>query len=270
MKNYSVLMTMYKKDNPAHARLAIDSMLNQTVKTNDFVLVCDGPLTKELDELIDVYQKNNAGIFNVVRFEENKGLGAALRYGVNICKNDLIARMDDDDIAKLNRCEIELKVFEEHPEVSIVGAYMNEFEENPNEVLRVKTVPVEQADILRFAKRRNPFNHSTVMFKKQDIIMVGNYSEMRTNQDVDLWVRALNKGLIGINVSESLVDFRFDSNTYQRRKDWKNVKLLIEVWSEFYKSGYCRLKDLLYVVVVQLVMFVFPKSVIQWCYDHLR
>lgn len=270
MENYSVLMTMYKKDNPIYARLAIDSMLNQTIKTNDFVLVCDGPLTNELNELIAEYQEKYEDIFNVIRFEENKGLGAALRHGVHVCKNDLIARMDDDDIAKLNRCEIELKVFEEYEDVSIVGAYMNEFEENPNEILRVKTVPIEQVDILKFSKRRNPFNHSAVMFKKQDILRVGNYSEMRTNQDVDLWVRALNKGLIGRNIPESLVDFRFDSNTYQRRKDWKNVKLLIEVWREFYKNGYCRLTDFLFVVVVQLVMFIFPQSVIQWCYDHLR
>lgn len=270
MENYSVLMTMYKKDNPDYAKIAIDSMLNQTLKTNDFVLVCDGPLTEELNALIEIYEKEYPSAFHVVRFEENKGLGAALRYGVTICKNDLIARMDDDDIAKLNRCEIELNVFMDNPDISIVGAYMNEFEENPNEVIRVKKVPLHQDDIVNFSKRRNPFNHSTIMFKKEDILKVGNYSEMRTNQDVDLWVRALNKGLKTKNIPESLVDFRFDAGTYQRRKNWKNVKLLIEVWKEFYHNGYCGLIDLLFVIVVQVVMFVFPKSVIEWCYNHLR
>lgn len=269
MQKYSVLMTMYKGDNPKYARLSIDSMLNQTVKTDDFVLVCDGPLTPELDVLLDEYQKNNT-IFHVYRLPENVGLGAALRYGVTVCKNELIARMDDDDIAKANRCEMEIREFEADNTLSICGSYMNEFDEDNTQPIREKKVPTSLEDIVAFSKRRNPFNHSTVMFKKEDIVSVGNYSLMRTNQDVDLWVRALNLGLKGINIPYALVDFRFDRGTYQRRKNWKNVKLLIDVWKEFYKKKYCKLVDLLYVYFIQIAMFIMPNWLLKWSYDHLR
>lgn len=270
MENYSVLMTIYKKDNPIFVKQSIDSMLNQTVKTNDFVLVCDGTLTSELDTIVDEYNKNNEQIFNVVRLDKNIGLGGALRKGVGLCKNELIARMDDDDIALKNRCECELKIFEENQNLSILGSYVKEFDSNNSGFTRIKKVPLTQEGILEFSKRRNPFNHSTVMFKKSAVIDAGNYSEMRTNQDVELWVRMLNKGYIGMNIDEPLVNFRFDEKTYERRKDWKNVQLLINVWKDFKRKGYCSLGDLFFVELVQMAMFFLPKTIIRWSYDHFR
>lgn len=269
MQQYSVLMTMYKKDVPAYAKLAIDSMLNQTVITDDFVLVCDGPLTEELNELLGEYSRKYP-FFNVVKLPQNIGLGAALRKGVILCKNELIARMDDDDIARPQRCELELLEFEKRHDLDICGSFMNEFESNPTEIIRIKEVPVSQEEILSFSRRRNPFNHSTVMFKKESILSVGNYSPMRTNQDVDLWVRALNQGLVGTNIPEALVNFRFDSKTYQRRKDWKNVKLMIEVWSSFRKNRYCSLLDYMYVVLMQMSAYILPSKCLEWAYNHLR
>lgn len=269
MQSYSVLMTMYKGDSPEFAKLAIDSMINQSVKTDDFVLVCDGQLTKELNDLVAEYEKKEA-CFNVVRLPQNVGLGSALKHGVSICKNELIARMDDDDVAKPNRCELELNEFSKNPNLDICGSFMNEFECNPKEVIRIKEVPIFHRDILKFARRRNPFNHSTVMFKKKAILAVGNYSKMRTNQDVDLWVRALNNGLIGYNIPKPLVDFRFDSNTYQRRKDWKNVHLMIKVWKDFYKRNYCSVVDLSYVIFLQVAIYLMPSKLLKWSYDYFR
>ena len=57
MENYSVLMTVYKKDNPMFVKQSIDSVLAQTILTDDFLLICDGPLTNELDELINTHVK---------------------------------------------------------------------------------------------------------------------------------------------------------------------------------------------------------------------
>jgi glycosyltransferase involved in cell wall biosynthesis len=263
-------MTVYKKDNPEYVKQGIDSMLAQTIRTDDFVLVCDGPLTVELDELIDKYKTDNSTIFNVVRMKKNIGLGAALRHGLPLCKNRLVARMDDDDIACLDRCEKELKYYETHQEVSILGSYVIEFENDISNVIREKEVPTDMPSILAFSKRRNPFNHSTVMIDKEKILAVGNYSEMRTNQDVELWVRSLNSGLIGANLPESLVYFRFDNDTYQRRKDMKNVKLMVKVWNGFYKKGYCRFSDVLKVTIMQYGVALAPTKLIQWAYDHLR
>lgn len=270
MINYSILMTVYKNDSPEYFIQSVSSMLNQTVQTNDFVLVCDGPITNELEKAIETVFANHKDILNLVRLPQNVGLGQALHDGLILCKNEWVARMDDDDIAHLDRCEIELQFIEEHPDLSIVGSYVNEFEDDSKNPIRVKVVPTDEEDILRFSKRRNPFNHSTVMIKKNDIIAAGNYSTMRTNQDVDTWVRILNKGYKGANISKALVDFRFDRSTYRRRKEWRNIKLMISVWHGFYKKHYCELIDFLYVLLLQIAILIMPYKLLVWAYDNKR
>lgn len=270
MKNYSILMTVYKKDNPNDVKISINSMLNQSVKTNDFVLVCDGELTEELNSIVNAYEKEHSDIFNVIRLSQNVGLGEALRYGVLISKNEIVARMDDDDIAHPTRCAEELKFLETHPECSLVGAHVTEFDELPDQPLRVKKVPLGYENIKKYAHRRNPFNHSTVMFRKSAVIEAGNYSEMRTNQDVDLWVRMINKGYVCENLDRVLVDFRFDKDTLARRKEWNNCKLLIEVWKYFYKKNYCSYGDYLFVKCMQIAIYLIPKKLLNWIYNKLR
>lgn len=270
MENYSVLMTVYKKDNPIFAKKSIDSMLAQTHRTNDFVLVCDGELTEELNTVVDTYLIEYPDIFNVVRLPQNVGLGSALNQGVLKCKNELIARMDDDDVAMPERCSREVKYLEENPECVLVGAHMNEFDKNPNVTIRVKKVPIGYDNIKRYARRRNPFNHSTVMFRKTAVLEAGNYSDMRTNQDVEFWVRMLNKGYRCENIDEILVDFRFDSNTLSRRKEWKNSKLMIDIWKQFRKNKYCSYMDYLVVKWVQIAIYIMPKKLLNWVYDNLR
>ena len=270
MVNYSVLMTMYKKDDPKFVKAGIDSMLAQSYKTNDFVLVCDGELTKELNLVVDEYIAQYPDIFNVVRLPQNVGLGAALKYGVPLCKNEFVARMDDDDIAKPNRCEKEIEYLLKHPECVLVSAHMNEFDSDPRNPIRVKKVPIGFESIKKYARRRNPFNHSAVMFRKCAVLEAGNYSEMRTNQDVELWVRMLNKGYRCENIDEILVDFRFDGNTLERRKEWKNSKLMIDIWKQFRKNRYCSYWDYWVVKWVQIAIFLMPKKLLNWVYNNLR
>ena len=270
MLDYSVLMTVYKKDSPEFFLQSVESMLNQTVKTNDFVLVCDGDLTEELETAIRKAFIGNEVILNLVRLPQNVGLGQALHDGLPLCKNEWVARMDDDDIAHPDRCETELRFIEEHPGFSIVGSYVNEFDVDPTSPLRVKVVPTNNDEINKFSRRRNPFNHSTVMIRRDDIIKAGNYSTMRTNQDVDTWVRVLNNGFKGANIGRPLVDFRFDKNTYERRKEWKNIKLMMNVWKNFRRKHYCSFGDYLHVCFVQIVVFLMPSRLLKWAYDNLR
>ena len=262
-------MTIYEKDNPDYLRLSIDSMLGQTIITNDFVIVCDGPLTEDLEKVLSFYTSKHP-FFNVVRLEKNEGLGSALQKGLLICKNNLVARMDDDDIAVSNRCELEINEFIKDESLDICGSFVYEFENDVTNKPRLKRMPLSNTEILDFSKRRNPFNHSTVMFKKERVVEIGNYKELRTNQDVELWVRGLNNGLKGINIPQPLVYFRFNSNTYQRRKDRKNIDLMISLWKGFYDSGFCSLKDYKSVRFKQRVLGALPIWAIKWIYNHLR
>lgn len=268
--DYSILMSIYKDDNPEYLAKSIESMLKQTFPSNDFVIVKDGPLTDKLNMVIDKYIDENKELFQIISLPKNVGLGEALSIGILHCKNELIARMDADDIAYEYRCQMQLDVFRENPDLDIVGSYVDEFSDDEKNIIRTKMVPIDQVDIMMFSRQRNPFNHPTVMYKKSKVIGCGNYSNMRTNQDVELWVRMLHNGCKAKNVPYSLVLFRFDEKTYKRRKKWNNVYHMISLWYIFYKNKYCSLWDLTKVSFVQLVIFLSPIIIIKWIYSKFR
>ena len=201
--NYSVLMSVYRKEKAEYLQIAMDSMWNQTAPTDDFVLICDGPLTEELDTVIFEMKEKHTDALNVIRFEKNMGLGRALQVGVNACKNELIARMDSDDISLPDRCEKELAFFETHPDVSIVGGVIEEFTDItpgafvPNEIKTKRVVPETAEEIALFAKKRNPFNHPSVMYCKEAVLAAGNYQDVRYMQDYYLWIHMLIAGFKG-------------------------------------------------------------------------
>lgn len=231
--DYSVLMSVYKSEKAEYLRIAMNSMWNQTFPTNDFVLMCDGPLSPELDAVIEEMQSAHSDTLHVIRFEKNSGLGHALQVGVKECKNELIARMDSDDISKHERCEKELAVFAAHPELSIVGSVIEEFTEIepgasvPSAINAKRVVPEKSEDIVVFAKQRNPFNHPSVMYRKADVLAAGNYQDVRYMQDYYLWTHMLIEGFKGYNIQEPLVWMRADSNLFKRRsgKLYRDIQL---------------------------------------------
>ena len=215
--NYSVLMSVYKKEKPEFLRESMQSIYDQTLPTDDFVLVCDGPLNKELDDVINEMQEKFGKRLLVLRQDKNHGLGYSLNLGVKACKNDLIARMDSDDIAIKERCEKELEVFKKYTDVSVVGGFVGEFEKSTDDVKSIRKVPETNDGIKRFAKSRNPFNHPTVMFRKDAVIAVGNYQNIRFCQDYFLWIELLANGYKGYNLQDIMVYMCEDTNTFKRR-----------------------------------------------------
>lgn len=218
--SYSVLMSVYYKEKPNYLKDSIQSIVNQTIQTNDFVLVCDGELTTELNEIIANYEKAYPDIFNVIRLPENKGLGNALNVGLSNCKNSLVARMDSDDIAYLNRCELQLKCFE-NSNLDIVSAFVEEFSNDISNITAIRTVPENQSKILEFIKKRNPFNHPCVMYKKESVFNAGNYQDFYLHEDYYLWARMLKNGAVGYNIQTPLLYMRAGSEMYSRRGGYK-------------------------------------------------
>ena len=173
---FSVLMSVYYKENADYFDLALKSILvDQSITPSEFVLVCDGPLSKELDAVIEKYQNANPQVFQVYRTQENQGLGKALGFGLNYCTNELIARADSDDVCAKNRFEEQLKYMHEHPEVSIVSSYIDEFDTDWTHPNRVKELPLAHEELVEMAKSRNPINHMAVMFRRCDIVEIGSY-----------------------------------------------------------------------------------------------
>ncbi len=224
-KKYSVLMSVYHKENSLFFSQSLDSMINQTIRPDEIVLVCDGPLTKELDRVIDKYTKENKNLFNVIRLKENKGLGNALNIGIDNCRNELIARMDTDDISKPERCEKEIEIFNSNSEIGIVGSNIEEFSTSVNEMNSIRKVPEFHDDIRKFIKKRNPFNHPSVMYKKSEVLKAGNYKDVRYMQDYFLWVDMISNGTVGYNIQENLVSMRANDNLFKRRSGHEYSKI---------------------------------------------
>lgn len=235
---YSVLMSVYKKENPVFLKQSIESIQNQTVPTDDFVLVCDGPLTPELDAVLVVKQQELGEVLHVVRLEKNGGLGNALNEGIRHCKNELVARMDSDDIAYPDRCEKQLAIFNTHPEVSVCSGIVEEFSESPDIVDARRVPPETNAEILRFAKMRNPFNHPCVMYKRSAVMAVGSYEDFYLLEDYYLWLRMLMGGYQGYNIQEPLLHMRAGSDMYLRRAGWKYAKTQARLFKFMKQQGF--------------------------------
>lgn len=268
MKPYSVLMSLYKKEHPEYFRLALDSMINQTVKPDEIVLVEDGPLTLELYAVVDEYTTSYPDLFRIVINEKNLGLGLALNEGLKACRNELVARMDTDDISKPDRCEKQLKRFEEKPELSIVGSHIDEFVGTKENVISQRRVPTSTEAIYNYAKKRSAFNHPAVMYHRSVVLAEGGYSDLKRNQDVDLFGRMLFKGHKAENIDEALLWFRSSDELAKRRKSWENTRSYIDTIKRFWKMGYSSLADFIIVAIAQTVMYLMPVKLQNWIYKR--
>ena len=215
-KTYSVLMAVYGKEKPEFFRQSIESMLAQTLPFSDFVLVCDGALTHELNEVISWAQEEMGEKLQIIRLKENKGLGKALRTGVPRCRCSVIARMDSDDISRPDRCERQFRIIERDG-YDLVSGTLQEFVREPGDMDRLRVLPRTSEEILQYAKKRNPFNHPCVMFRKESVLRVGSYQDCPGFEDYYLWIRMLRKGCKGYNVQEVILDMRTGNGMYDRR-----------------------------------------------------
>ena len=228
--DYSVLMSVYHKEKPAFLKQSMESIYKQTVPTNDFVLVCDGPLNEDLEKVITDMQSLFGASLHIVRLAQNGGLGNALNEGIKHCKNELVARMDSDDIAYYNRCERQLKVFAEKENISICSGIVEEFTDDIEVVDSMRVPPETNAEILEFAKVRNPFNHPCVMYKKTAVEAAGSYQDFYLLEDYYLWLRMLMAGYQGYNLQEALLYMRAGSDMYMRRGGRKYLEAQIKLF----------------------------------------
>ena len=262
-KKYSVLMSLYKKENPEYLRIAIDSMLNQTVAPDEIVLVEDGPLTDELYAVLDDYP-----ILHRIKNEKNLGLGSALNIGLKECRNELVARMDTDDCSKPERCEKQLQRFLEKPYLAIVGSHIDEFVDDISNVISQRIVPTTSEEIYKFAKKRSAFNHPTVMYSKTSVLENNGYADLKRNQDVDLFGRMQFNGYKAENIDEALLWFRSSDELAKRRKSWQNTWSYIATIREFWKMGYSSFIDYAIVGIAQTGMYLMPIKLQNYIYKN--
>lgn len=225
---YSVLMSVYKNDDPNFLDIALKSIYeDQTRKPDEIVVVFDGPLTDGLYRVLNDFSKDKEDVVKYYPQEVNRGLGEALRIGSEYCTGDYIFRMDSDDISHPQRFERQAAYVEDHPEIDVLGTDISEFKIGIDEDMRVRSCPVSHADIVQMGKSRNPMNHVTVCMKRTALMACGGYETLLLLEDYFLWLKMIVSGCRLANIHESLVYVRvgngFDSkrSSKVRIKGWK-------------------------------------------------
>lgn len=239
--DFSVAISVYKNDKPRDFDRALESITSlQTVKPTEIVLIVDGPVTDEINEVIVKYESIYP-VFNTIRLSENRGLGNALRIAVETAKCELIARMDSDDIAMPNRFEEQLKMFAEDARLDIVGGDISEFIGEEDNVVAYRKVPMTDVEIKSYMKVRCPFNHMTVMYKKSAVFKAGGYLDLFWDEDYYLWIRMLENGAVMANTGTILVNVRTGADMYARRggkRYFQSEKYLQKYMLEHKMIGY--------------------------------
>ena len=167
------------------------------------------------------------------------------------------------------RCELQINAFKENPQLDIVGCPADEFVDDIENIVGCRNVPYSNDDIYSFARKRDPFNHPTVMYKKSTVIKAGMYSDYRKNQDTDLWIKMLSNGAECMNLQEHVFRFRFDEGTYKKRKSWVNTKILLEIRYQAWRSGFNSFFDFLLVAVMQAGVYCLPVDFQKWLYTKV-
>lgn len=224
MQAYTILISVYSKEKPEYLKLALDSIYNQTLPPDEVVLVEDGPIGDNLKQVIVGYPA-----LKIVSIETNQGLSNALNTGLKYCSNDIVARMDSDDICFPMRFEKQVLFMQSHPKIDVVGAYALKIDENGNNLNELLKVPIDNDKIRRLIWTC-PMNHPTVVFRKSKILYAGGYNPDAgpRQDDYDLWFRCAAKGLHFANIPEPLLYYRFFSESIKKNSikvGWSRLKV---------------------------------------------
>lgn len=268
---FSVLMPVYNKDNPVFFEKALHSVFtDQTVKPNEIVIVVDGPVGKDLQLIIDKWKNLKNGLVTICQLPNNLGLGKALQIGLKACKFDLVARMDSDDIAHHDRFKVQLSCFAANPALVVCGSNILEFIDDFDADTSERNLPESSADIAKFALYRNPINHPSVMFKREEVIAVGGYLDMPYFEDYYLWIRCIMADFSFYNVQQNLVYMRGGKPQLLRRSGLSYAKLEYKFLNRIRKIGFLKLRLFILLVLARCSIRLVPIFLLKKIYSVLR
>lgn len=233
---FSLLLSLYNGEKASNFEQAMDSVVSSTRQPDEVVLVLDGPVRPELSELVERYRTCLPIV--LVPLEKNVGLGKALNIGLQHCTHPWVARFDTDDINEPERFARQLEQLERDPQLDIIGSSIAEFAEDPQRIRSYRAAPESHEEIMKYGQRRNPFNHMTVMYRKDAVLRCGSYGNEYFYEDYALWVRLLLSGAKGMNIQQPLVRARTDLSMYRRRGGWRYARQEIAAQYTFYSLGF--------------------------------
>ncbi|MDP9501299.1 glycosyltransferase [Bisgaard Taxon 45] len=263
---FSVLMSLYVKENPLYLRDCLDSLQQQTLPADEIVLVFDGPVSAALEAVVQQFETRLP--IKTVKLAQNRGLGQALNEGLLHCTHDWVFRMDTDDICVPTRFEKQVAFIQQHPDVVIVGGQIAEFGQSLDEIVSYRNVPTSHAEIVKFTQQRCPFNHMTVAYQKQAVLACGGYEDLQ--EDYYLWIKLVASGKKAANLPDVLVYARVGNGMVGRRRglaqaqaEWRLFKLKYRLKLQGLFSG-------LFTFLLRALPRLLPTSLLRIIYQFLR
>lgn len=257
-------MTVYIREIAPYLKESIESILNQTVKADEIVIVKDGPVKDEINETLKYYEEKYPGFFKIITLEKNQGSGIASRIGIENCSYELVARMDSDDISMPNRFEKELAYLKANPECRLIGTDHIEFTDEGREVY--KKFPNNHDELVKFAKSRNPFSTPSVIMYREDVLAVGNYHDKMLFEDYDMWIRLIVYGVKIYNIPEALVKVRTTNGLYGRRGGKKYVRYTYRFYKGAVDIGFLNWFEAFPKVLYRSIIAIMPPFLREWFY----
>ena len=268
---FSLLLSVYQGDEKDWLKLAFQSITNQTHLPDEIILVEDGKISRDLKEIIRTFEKNKKKIpLKVISLKQNQGLATALNKGIAACKYEWIARFDADDINLPDRFQKQVDFLRKNPNLDLLGGHSLEFFKISQTSFRVKKIPYNSLDVRAFAKKRNPFNHMTVFYKKSAVLKAGGYEDFPAMEDYHLWVKMLLLNFRLVNLPENFVLQRANQKMFARRRGLKYLKTEWRLHSFFLKSNFINLLEFIRNIILRSAVRLIPAFLLQWAYGFVR
>ena len=267
-EQFSVLLPIWAGDRPDFLAAAFESTVDgQTRLPDQVVVVQDGPVGEQLAKRVAELAGASRVPVDVLVLEHNIGLGPALDAGLAACRHPVVARMDADDISVAHRFAVQLPVIESG--VDIVGSGLAEFTDDPEQVVGTRTPPIEPADIRERARFAVPFNHPTVVYRRDLVLAVGGYTDFARMEDYLLWAKLILAGARVANVAEPLVKYRVGAGAYARRGGLEQLRTELEVQRRFRRLGFTTRNQYLRNVAVRGGYRLVPEGLRRAAYRRL-
>lgn len=265
----SVLMSTYMRDDPQQLALSLKSISEQTAKPREVVIVIGGVLPDALEAVLADFARGPIQL-NLIRQTRNEGLGAALQLGLEHCSQELVARMDGDDVCYLTRIEKQYAYMQNHPDTDLLCTWHAEFDTSIDHTNALKCTPAEHSEIARMLPWRNGISHPTIMFRKSRVLAIGGYRSFRRSEDHDLWLRAVSGGLKFSCLQEPLVYMRVDRGQRVRRTGAAYAFTSVGWRARTYREGHISLWQFLACAPMYFAFHFVPPGLKAWLYGFVR
>ncbi|HTL69020.1 MAG TPA: glycosyltransferase [Lacunisphaera sp.] len=263
---FSILLPIYYREQALYLRQALDSLLRQSLKAAEVVIIKDGPLTDSLDAELSTFDGSYPGEVRIISLEKNVGLGDALRLGLENCSYDLVARVDSDDINVVHRFEKQISFLATNTGIAVVGSAIEEFADNPGDLRQIKACPLGDRAIRRTLRFKNPFNHMSCVFRRSLVQEAGSYLPMFQYEDYYLWYRMARMGAKFANLPDVLVYARVGNDQLSRRRGWKYFKSELAFFGMMRREKFIGWMLYYANLLPRLVLRMAPKSALRCFY----